>query len=121
VNPNRHLPDTTTLQYGVFFVDGGRRRGGVAPGDHILDLTVALGDEVFERRKAGSPGSSRRARPFTAATSAAVTAERIAFAARDAIRRDAVSSPRDRAMRRGSVDRRVDNRCHPELRARHPR
>ena len=41
--------DTSTLPYGIFSTEGSRPRVGVATGDRILDLTVALGDEVFDR------------------------------------------------------------------------
>lgn len=38
-----------TLPYGVFSVEGGTPRVGVAVGRAVLDLAAALGDEVFDQ------------------------------------------------------------------------
>ncbi len=45
--PEGSLFGTANLPYGVFSTGGGSPRVGVRVGDHVLDLSVALGDEVF--------------------------------------------------------------------------
>ncbi len=45
--PEGSLFGTANLPYGVFSTGGGDPRVGVRVGDHVLDLSVALGDEVF--------------------------------------------------------------------------
>jgi fumarylacetoacetase len=47
--PDRSLFGVNNLPYGVFSVAGGPRRVGVRVGDHVIDLSVALGDDVFAR------------------------------------------------------------------------
>lgn len=47
--PDGSLFGLDNLPYGVFSTPGGERRVGVRVGDHVVDLAVALDDEVFAR------------------------------------------------------------------------
>ncbi|GAA4533969.1 fumarylacetoacetase [Amycolatopsis samaneae] len=47
--PRDSLFGTENLPYGVFSADGAEPRVGVRAGDSVVDLAVALGDEIFAR------------------------------------------------------------------------